>query len=509
MLFIASGLMASLLAINRSMHMFQLNSYLPLTHLKWLRENASKYWTQVAIFVLIVVNGVLNGFMMTVVTSIVFIIFCFFNMPIRNAKKPLVYTLRVLRMFGTIVFFLLVIGYVAYHLTRPYQFFLIALSYVVAPFIPLLANVINYPIEASVRQYYINDAKRILKSSKATVIGITGSYGKTSVKYYLTTLLKAKYNVLMTPESYNTPMGVVKTIREQLRSTHEIFVCEMGARSKGEIKEICDIVYPTHGLLTSIGEQHLETFKTIDTIIKTKFELVDAVKGKGIALLNGDNAIIRENLPDQKYQTYGSINGVNCFAYDVAVSSKGTSFSVNYNGELLEHLQMPLIGEHNVTNVVGAIAMCKYLGVSTDGIRTQLKKIAAPPHRLQLLRQQGMTIIDDSYNSNPSGCEAALRVLSMFDGFKILITPGMVELGQMQNELNYEFGVKAAAVCDYIILIGEKQTKPIANGVCSTAFDQSNLFVANTFKEGMAKAQGLKVNSEKIILMENDLPDNY
>ena len=165
-----------------------------------------------------------------------------------------------------------------------------------APLLTVIGNIVNSPIEKANRQYYINDAKKMLKACPdLKVIGITGSYGKTSVKYYLSTVLKAKYNVLMTPESYNTPMGVVKTIREQLRPTHEVFVCEMGARHVGDIKEICDIVFPEYGIITSIGEQHLETFKSIDNIIKTKFELYDAVSDKSKMFLNGDTENNKSN----------------------------------------------------------------------------------------------------------------------------------------------------------------------------------------------------------------------
>lgn len=174
------------------------------------------------------------------------------------------------------------------------------------------------------------------------VIGITGSYGKTSVKYYLSTVLKAKYNVLMTPESYNTPMGVVKTIREQLRPTHEIFVCEMGARHVGDIKEICDIVFPEYGIITSIGEQHLETFKSIENIIKTKFELYDAVADKDKMFLNGDNENITKTLigkGDKISHTYGLNEQNETYAYDIKVTNKGTVFSVCCRGQKIEGLQ--------------------------------------------------------------------------------------------------------------------------------------------------------------------------
>ena len=500
---------ASFLAVLKNMHMFQLNSYRAATHFKWMLGNVSTFWSQLLLLAATPLfwPGSKGA---SYVLPLVFLALCFLNKPVKQAKKPLVYTSRVKRMLAVV----LILNVCVLNLTclqlRPYGFAPVLLFYVLTPFLPIVVNWINTPIEAGVRRYYINDARKLLKSHPSLiVIGITGSYGKTSVKYYLTTLLKAKYNVLMTPESFNTPMGVVKTIREQLRPTTEIFVCEMGAKRKGEIEEICDIVFPAHGIITSIGEQHLETFKTVDTVIQTKFELAAAVKDKGIVFLNGDNEYIRANLPKQEYRTYGCEKNNDFLAYDIKVTPNGTIFSINCGGEKMESLQTGLIGEHNVTNVAGAVALSIYLGVSPEGIRTQLKKIVSPTHRLQLLKNKGVTIIDDAYNSNPKGCEAALKTLSLFDGYKILLTPGMVELGSKQEECNSQFGVKAAAVCDFVILVGEKQTRPIYDGLLKAGYETDHIFVADSLKEAIAKAYGLETKAPKIILLENDLPDNY
>jgi UDP-N-acetylmuramoyl-tripeptide--D-alanyl-D-alanine ligase len=392
----------------------------------------------------------------------------------------------------------------------PYNFISLGLLFIFSPIIPIFANIANTPIEALIRRHYINDAKKILASCpELIVIGITGSYGKTSAKHYLATLLKAKYNVLMTPESYNTPMGVVKTIREQLRSTHEVFVCEMGARHRGDIKELCEIVSPRYGIITAIGEQHLETMKSLETIIETKFELAEAVAKAGILFLNGDNAHIKEHLPKQNYQTYGTNSNNDYYAYDIKTTTNGTVFSINTLDRKIENLQTQLIGEHNIENIAGAMALATHLGVSDDEMRRQLKKIVAPAHRLQLVKSNDAIIIDDAYNSNPHGCEAALKTLAMFDGYKILITPGMVELGEKQNERNHIFGRQAAEVCDYVILVGEKQTKPIYEGLLSKEYDIARIHVAVAFDEALDKAYNITTEQQKIILIENDLPDNY
>ncbi len=504
---------SSVLCVIRTTHMFQLNSYKISVHLKWMRQNFKHYIVNAILLALSVAAAFTNAVWLYVLFCVFAVIFALVNRPMKNAKKPLVYTARVKRMLVT-DFVVWLAAFSAAFFAGKERFALlgigISLSFV--PFLPLIGNIINSPIEKAIRQYYINDAKKMLKACPdLKVIGITGSYGKTSVKYYLSTVLKAKYNVLMTPESYNTPMGVVKTIREQLRPTHEIFVCEMGARHVGDIKEICDIVFPEYGIITSIGEQHLETFRSIDHIIKTKFELYDAVSDKAKMFLNGDNENISGNLAkksDKGYHTYGIGDQNETYAYDISVSNKGTNFSVSCCGQKIENLQTPLIGEHNVTNLTGVIAVCVSLGVSADDIKMHVRRLSSPPHRLQLTRRGNTAVIDDAYNSNPAGCEAALKTLSLFEGTKILITPGMVELGKMQDQCNYDFGRSAAAVCDLVYLVGKKQTQAIYKGLTDAGYDDKKITVSDSFTDAFTKANSAP-GTQKVILIENDLPDNY
>ncbi|MDR1765682.1 MAG: UDP-N-acetylmuramoyl-tripeptide--D-alanyl-D-alanine ligase [Lachnospiraceae bacterium] len=501
---------ASTLSTVRGLHIFQLNSYKAATHLRWLLAHASRLWTQALLLLCLVALVFFCPLFLQVLLLVAVGLLCFYNAPAKDAKKPLVFTGRVKRMiaaFALLTACILVFSAFAPPRIRP---LVIGLAYVISPFMPIVANLINTPIEASIRGYYIRDAKKMLKACPdLLVIGITGSYGKTSVKYFLATLLKSRYNVLMTPESYNTPMGVVKTIRENLRSTHEIFICEMGARRPGDIKELCDIVNPRHGVITSIGPAHLETMGSIDAITKTKFELARHIDGHGTIFLNGDDAHIRGAMPQQDHRTYGLGHDNDCHAYDIRISPDGTVFSLNLRGRELAGLQTQLIGEHNVTNLAGAVAVSAFLGVSDQEIRAQLRKITAPPHRLQLLRNAGTVIIDDAYNSNPKGCEAALKTLSLIEGYRILITPGMVELGASQYDCNHAFGMQAAGVCDFVILVGGKQTKPILDGLHDAGFDDARIHVADHLREALARAHGIDPGKQKVILLENDLPDNY
>ena len=491
----------------RFMHFFQLNSYRAKIHSKWILNNLNKTYINIisALIIIVLANNA------TIWARICHILVCGFAIALslpKKAKKPLVYTMRVKRMLiTTAVLYLLIL---TFGIHKKAALEISALFILAAPIWVMIVNLVNKPIEKAISNYYINDAKRLISSSNAKVIGITGSYGKTSMKYYLATLLKAKYNVLMTPESFNTPMGVVLTIRSSLNALHEVFICEMGAKRVGEIKEICDIVNPDMGIITSIGPQHLETFKSLDNIKKTKFELADALPEDGTLYLNGNDENILQYKGERQNISY-SVNGAGAYnATDISLSDKGTKFTVNNPlGEKCEFTTR-LIGMHNVLNITGAIAVANTMGIEFGTLKSYVAKIEAVPHRLELITKGNDIIIDDAYNSNPSGTKAALETLSYFDGMKILLTPGMVELGEKQNELNKEFGVNAAKVCDYVILVGQKQTEPIYNGLKEASYPDDKIFVAHSFNEAINHAYSLNSKMQKkIILLENDLPDNY
>ena len=263
-----------------------------------------------------------------------------------------------------------------------------------------MVNWINRPLEQAIDRHYVADAARILREMpNLTVIGVTGSYGKTSVKYFLNTLLSSRFNVLQTPGNYNTTLGVVRTIREQMKPFHEIFICEMGAREVGDIKEICDLVHPDHGIITSIGPQHLQSFHTIENIIGTKFELADAVPAEGRVFLNYDNGYIRGHKIDKNVVSYGTTGSDIAYrAYDIAVSPNGSTFKMQdkQGGEYEFHTR--LVGNHNVQNIAGAIAVAHTLGIPMEKLRYPVKQLESVPHRLQLSRQGGRILLDDSYN---------------------------------------------------------------------------------------------------------------
>lgn len=429
----------------------------------------------------------------------------------KKVKKPLVFTGRVKRLcavYALLLLLCLALSIVLY--VQGGRWLLpVSLALLLSLLLAVLANWICAPVEWAVKRWYTNDAIKMLRGSPGLLtLGVTGSYGKTSVKTYLGALMGVQYDTLITPESFNTPMGVVRTVREHLRATHEVFVCEMGARHVGDIKELCDLVHPQHGLITAIGNQHLETFHTQEAIVRTKYELADALPPEGKLFLNGDCALIRDNLPNRPYITYGLAEGNDYRATDVEITLTGTNFKVTApDGESYSY-RMQLIGEHSVLNVTGAIAVCHAFGIPLASLAPAVRKLTAVPHRMQL-RAGEITYIDDAYNSNPAGCRAALETLERFDACRILVTPGMVELGADMERCNEEFGAQAAAVCDLCVLVGEKQAQPIRRGLLGVGYPEERIRVVRTLQEALAEVNAFRAEKRKVVLLENDLPDQY
>lgn len=521
---------AFLYVLRYNLHMFQLNGYKNGEHIHWLKKNVSRQY----LLILIGISGILSMCLPGIVTlllqtaAVLISMKYYLYLKKTNTKKKLVYTARVKRLILTdsiLVILLLVLTGVFLGVSRIAGAFAILTTLQIIALV--IVNWINRPVEGMINQHYINDAKKKLRSvPDLTVIGVTGSYGKTSVKYYLDTLLKEHFEVLITPESYNTPMGVVKTIRSSLKPSHQIFICEMGARHVGDIKEICDIVHPEHGIITSVGPQHLETFFNMDNIVNTKFELADALPEVGLLFLNGDNEYIRNHSGKYKNKIFyttgewakareleSQIEEGEVSQYyqtgDVKLSRTGTEFTVTAPDGEKETFQMRLLGEHNVINVAGAVAVANTLGIPLKQLKVPVRRIQPVAHRMQLLERGNYTIIDDAFNSNPVGSRAAVETLKQFEGVRILITPGMVELGEKEEEYNYKFGTYAADCCDYILLVGEKHTAPIHKGVLESGFSQERCRVFEKLEDALSFAYSIKAEGHKFILLENDLPDNY
>ena len=490
-------------------HMLQLNSYRPERYSKWCKENDSRLVNWRALLPALLLPAMyLPSLYCYIVGSAALVLTLFLNLP-KKAKKPLVYTARVRRLLAALFGLYIAVLTLCWFLDSLRCTGFTALLSLLPWFWVGLVNKLMLPVEKGIANGFVRDARRRLEAmTDLTVIGITGSYGKTSTKNFLHALLSVRYNVLMTPESYNTTMGVVRTIRERMKPSHEIFIAEMGAKNPGDIREICDLVTPHYGILTSVGEQHLETFKTLDAIINTKFELADALPEDGCLFANGDNphicARLEKTSPLCPVVTYGLENGDFTAAID-KVDTTGCTFTVTVCGKS-QVFTTKLLGAHNIQNLIGCIAMAVRLGIPMEELVYPVRLLRPVEHRLQLLPNG---FIDDAYNSNPAGFRGALDVLSQFDAQRVLVTPGMVELGERQEALNRELGAYAADKCDYAVLVGEKQAPPLKEGLLSAGFSEDRLFVVKTLQEGLAVLNALPRPQKRIVLLENDLPDNF
>jgi UDP-N-acetylmuramoyl-tripeptide--D-alanyl-D-alanine ligase len=345
------------------------------------------------------------------------------------------------------------------------------------------------------------------------IVGITGSYGKTSTKFITGTILASKYETLVTPSSYNTPMGLSKVINNDLDERYEVFVAEMGARKIGEIEEVAELCNPKIGILTSVGPAHLETFGNLENIAKTKYELIESLPADGIAIFNYDNEYTRK-LADKTYKeklTYGiDSDDADLYATDIKVTETGSSFMMadKFGNKVQCHTR--LLGKHNILNLLAGACAGLAMGMSLVEIAKGIEKVQPVEHRLQLINSgNGVLVIDDAFNSNPHGARAALEVLDEFTtGSKIIVTPGMIELGEFGEEENRKFGEVIAGVCDTVILVGKNQTKPIQNGLKIANFDEENLYIVNSLSEA-TEIIGKIVRVGDVVLFENDLPDTF
>ncbi|MCX4302864.1 MAG: Mur ligase family protein [Clostridia bacterium] len=493
------------------LHILQLENYYNDRYLAWMKNNIKTVFDVksiglllIPVFVMFFINSNL-GILLNCIAYLTLI----FTSKRPKEKKPFVVTSRINRMAITYLILIVLFCFVSQYLG---EILLLNFVSIFAYVFVYVVNLINRPIEKAIRAKFCRKASQNLKSINGLkVVGITGSYGKTSTKHIVNTILSQKYNTLMTPESYNTTMGVVRTVNEKLSRTDNLFVCEMGAKYVGDIKEICDIVNPTYGIVTAIGEQHLETFKSLDNIRKTKLELVDSLPDdKGIAFVNWEDENIRNSKISKNMVKYGLSKDADYYATNIEITERGSNFDVVIPGKEPISIKTKLLGSLNILNIVGAVAIADKLGLTAEQIKTGAKYIKPVTHRLELKpSSNGSIIIDDAYNSNIRGAKMALEVLKNFKGRqRILITPGIVDLGEKSFEINKELGKSAASSCDFAILVGEKQAEPIYAGLKEEKYPEGQIFIAKNLEEALAKMSKI-MDATSVILLENDLPDNY
>ncbi|MBO7285843.1 MAG: UDP-N-acetylmuramoyl-tripeptide--D-alanyl-D-alanine ligase [Alistipes sp.] len=496
-----------------SVQMFQQNSYRTERYNRWLRSTGEWHsHMNIVSIVAAVVFTLTSHITALAIFGLWMMIIALSEFSIKY-KIPIAYTMRVKRLFLTRI----LITAVAVTLTHIYavEYTLCAMMLLCVDYWTLLANLINRPLEALITRWYYNDAKRMLRSMPhLKIIGITGSFGKTSTKHFLYRVLSEKYNVLMTPGNFNTTLGVVRTVREHLKPHHEVFIVEMGAKQRGDIKEICDLVEPEMGIITSVGEMHLETFGSIEGVARTKFELIDALPEGGFGVVNIDSEAAAKHLKTvgRKVATYGIENPEAEYrAVDVAYSSHETEFYLDKGNGDRALFATHILGRGNILNILAALSIADKLCVSLEAQRRAVRQIEQIEHRLSLRRNAGITILDDAYNSNPTGAKMALEVLKGFncEGRRWVLTPGFVEMGVRQYENNRAFGRDIAkAEPDGVYVINEVNRKAIVEGLTEGGYPEAQLRCVASFSEAMSELQP-KLKAGDVMLYENDLPDSF
>lgn len=491
--------------------MAQQNSYRIERYGRWLKTDLLSTTRITDLLMLIVLTGfgvhswiMLLGLMLVSILKLT-------KETSRKSKKPLVYTARVKRILSVEAALTVIAIVLTWTLWSGERIvYVMQICVLLTPLLTVAAIGLLTPVEFLINRWYIKDAeKRLQAMPSLTVIGVTGSYGKTSTKHYLYRILSEHFSVLMTPGSFNTTMGVVRTVREQLKPYHNIFIAEMGAKQIGDVAEICKIVHPSIGIITAVGEQHLESFGSIQNVQKAKFELADALPEDGLAVLNDDfeQIAIRPVENVRRVVRYGTEGD-----YRITEShfdSTGTTFTIaDRNGWSLT-LRTTLVGRYNLSNILAGCIVARTLGMSDDEIRNAVADIRQVEHRLNMSNADGITIIDDAYNSNPYGAKMALEVLASFEGGnRVVITPGMIELGDKQEQYNRTFGTQIASSCDYAIIVGEFNRAAITAGLRDADFDTERLVIVDTLQEAASELHRI-ARAGDAVLYENDLPDTF
>ena len=513
------------LVSKRSLHMLQQNLYNENNrYIKWIRKNinitiinVSLISILISIIMLSCKNTKIDNFLLLLLMGIYFISYFKEKKIASNNqnKKPLVYTGRIKRLIFTLsVIYLLPIILSILFDVKEVLFVMISLFSGLSFYTTFLALVLNSPIEKAIYKHFENMAKDKLHSMKnLKIVGITGSYGKTSSKNILNDILNVKFNTLATEKSINTFNGLMITVNNKLSKFDDVFIAEMGAYVKGEIKGLCDLVKPKYGIITSIGTAHLETFGSEKNIQSGKMELIEHLPHDGVGILNGDDLkqVNYKLKNDCKIIWIGIDNkNVDIRASNIKTEGIKSSFDIEFKNDNKKYkFETNLLGRHNIYNILSGVALGYEFGISIKDLQTAVRRIKPIEHRLEIKKLGNFYQIDDAYNSNPVGAKGALDVLNSMDGYKVVVTPGMIELGDKEYELNKEFGKQISEVADLVILIGKKQTKPILDGLNESNYSNDKIKILNDVRESYSLINNLNKKKDVYALYENDLPDTY
>ena len=365
------------------------------------------------------------------------------------------------------------------------------------PLVVDLALTLVAPLERALSERWVKRAAAKLASSGARVVAITGSYGKTTTKGYLHHLLSGQVSAVTTPASFNNRMGLARAINEHLVPGASVFVAEMGTYGKGEIASLCEFVPPDVAVITSIGPVHLERFGSEKAIVEAKREIL---ANAAVAILNIDHPLLAE-VADQEE---GRLKVVRVSASNADVEVSVVDRTLRVDGETIGVVGPDVFG----SNLAAAAAAAIQCGVSVEEIGRRLAGLPVAPHRReQSTSERGFVVIDDTYNSNPAGARAALDLLCSVpgEGRRVVVTPGMVEMGTRQDAENALFGQAVAERASDLVVVGRTNRRALVEGAKGGA---GTVTVLSSRQEAVEWVRS-RLGPGDAVLYENDLPDHY
>jgi UDP-N-acetylmuramoyl-tripeptide--D-alanyl-D-alanine ligase len=518
----------TVIRLKRFLHILQLEEYLTPQYARWLRENASRYTWQgysksLSLFLVLYLLAFLDVDRSSVAGTVFWGALGLFFLVVsvrlaRPTKKPLVMTARARRILSVSVSFVVVVVCLTLIFVTDSDYSgllagtLLLTLCLFAGHVVLLANLALWPLEERSRRRFQRLASAKLAQQRPRVIAITGSAGKTTTKELVAHLLSARYRVLKTPASFNTPLGVARTVNDSFQG-QEFFVVEMAAYKRGEIAKLCALVGGTDiSAITTVNAQHLERFGSLEATAAAKWEIVDGLKPGGAAVLNFDVSAVRERaerLSGVEVISFGAESeDVKLRAGGVVETSTGIEFDVTYGREQT-HITTRLLARHNVTNVLAALGIGLSCGLDVPYMAAAIRGFLPPDHRLQPVEVNGVTVLDDAYNANPEGIIGAIEVLGRYaPRRRVLVTPGLIEMGKDKETYHARIGKAAAANVDLAFLVGPKQTADIRYAMVAASFPEASLHVTRSLDEARDLLAKIGAKGD-VILYANDLPDQF
>lgn len=494
------------LTLSREIRILQLNHYQISRQIEYLmtrKYSQSKLLARLIVHIpfLILCFVPTCGNDLFTMLLIVYIYISFKFTQLDDTRNSLKYTRRVQRLYLLLYFLYTFLLFVAY----TSDFFILGaiLLMMVNKEIVFLANLIITPLEKGIQKFYMGRAKKILKDNTQLMkLGIVGSYGKTSTKNIVYHLLKENYLCLKSQSSFNNVMGNTLTIRKELKRIHDIFICEMGSDHVGEIEKLIKFIEPQYVVITSVGNQHLNTFHTQENIIYEKTSPLLFLKKNDIAFLNLDNDFIKQNinLGCCKKITYGNSEECNFHLKSYQLSEWGSQFIISFQGRDTS-FKTSLLGYYNIMNILAGICVAHTLEVPMVILQRLCASMKPVEHRLQPIDKGHYTLIDNAYNSNTKSFKNSLQILKKIEKYTILITPGLVDLKNdaSENELLMK---DVSGCCDEVIIVGYLNREALTKGLKQNGFEKYHCL--DTMEEALNFLENCKIY-DFVALIENDI----